>query len=274
MLFNKEPLGRIMARPKASREQHIAAYLMYINGDGPKAIYADLFQEWRESAPRIGGVTPQQKIVSERTISTWLNAFKSLAATMLILDSPFQWHHMESYSIPWEASAYLTEILFNKMPSNNSPARITFPDSTPPQMILDSTSFTGRIAQWCWRVHLVAPEIGTTVGQQSDVYHIAKQFAHRQMTADVLREQVDLKDLETILVYKPWLNDKRHQAYHQALYGEIVPPILGDSGHDRDSLSLPERFMDAILDPILRPANRNRIEHPELLLSQQLKYSS
>ena len=106
-----------------------------------------------------------------------------------------------------------------------------------------------------------------------DLCHLANNFAYRELCADILGSPLDLSDLESCLVLKPWLDEERHQAYHQLIDLNLVPRVkpfwytlesreaLIEAGSDVRLLG----FKSLSLFPVA-------YEHPELLMSQQVAF--
>ncbi len=258
-----------MPRSKVNPELHDFAYDLYREGAGPKAIYEAIWERFGDEA------------VSERTVATWVKGFKSLSPETIALDSPFQWHLMDRYGLPWEAGQYIMDILYliEEIREVQKARAETIPRNG---RVRITPHPTARDALWCWRVHLAAPEIATTVGYLSDVYHLARQFAFREIARDVLASPVETADLEALLVYKPWLDfggeDVRHQAYHKALDEGAVLPLSAsrDTVHKAFDVVLnaaTEENIDVALDtymPVFMAAGPGHfVDHPELLESQQ-----
>ena len=115
-----------MPRPKANPEQHLQAYRLWQTGKGHTEIAVALEHEFANA-------------VSERTISTWIRGFKALTPQTADLDSPFEWHRLGCYGLPWEASDFLLEMWRVIVTGQLIPVPVAPP--TTRQMI------------WFWRVH-------------------------------------------------------------------------------------------------------------------------
>ena len=160
-----------MGRPKINEDQRVRAYQMHVQGFGPSHIRKVLVEEFQDS----------EEAASLRTVKYWVKQFKSLKEEISRLDSPFQWHKLGQYGLPWEAGPFLMEML-RLIQSYNMKVHVVNA-----QLPSDSTSKTPSIpdatvreALWWWRVHQAAPEIGAAIGQLDDVHVIAGQFAIRQ----------------------------------------------------------------------------------------------
>ena len=80
---------------KMTQAQRLYAFDLYRRGFGPTAIHNAVFEQYDES----------DEPASLRTIKTWVKAFKQLGDEAGTADSPFQWHRLEDYGLPWEAGA-------------------------------------------------------------------------------------------------------------------------------------------------------------------------
>ena len=259
-----------MPKPKTNPEQRIRAYRLWKDGEGQTAIRNALEEEFNNP-------------VSERTVATWIKEFKSLSPEKVDLDAPYEWHRMDRYGLPWEASGYLIKMLYiNEMRrSSDRAAAIRNREVNPTATVIITPQLTFREALWCWRVHLALPDVGTVVGVQDDVWFLAKQFASREIFADVLAEPLYMADLESLLVYKPWLDfhreEVRHQAYHRAVEEGAIPPLLPRSELTSKALNVwagPEaRTLEenvAGIEKVMHlTAAYHSQEHADLLESQQ-----
>ena len=192
--------GVIMPRQRASPEQHKRAYDLFLEGSGPAAILRMLEDEFEEP-------------VSARTVATWVKSFKELSPGTVSLDSPFEWHRLEEYGLPWEASAYLLEMWAFVQENEIYEARgFTIP---PP---------TIRQVRWWWRVHLAVPEL-----DMADVWVLAQRFAFRELAHEVLGQPSGMADLEAHLAYKPWEgwpdSTEKLERYHRAIEEGRIPPL-------------------------------------------------
>lgn len=218
-----------MAPPKVNPMLHQEAYHLWRDGNGPAAIAKSLFQHFSSDG---------QDPVSERTIAKWVKAFKSLTPNEVDSDSHFHWHIMEKHGIPWVAGNYLNNMLYAIQGLNHSNATADT-HHMPSSCFGRDLKLSFRYAKWCWRVHLAAPEIGTTVGKLSDVFFIAIQFGDREIFTEILEQPIDSEDLEALLAYKPWLDvgetEERHGAYHRAVeqgtISSLYTPTNEFNGH-------------------------------------------
>ena len=231
-----------MGRPKADPNQQARAYQLYGQGYGPKAIHAQLEEEF--DSP-----------VSLRTLSSWVQRFKEVPVHLY---APFEWHKMQELGLPWEASAYLLEMWAWYLDNmSGSPGDRRFHPSF-------------RDVGWWWRVHLAAPELAMT-----DVWIVAYRFSFRETLQEGLGEPQGFDDLEAYLAYKPWQNNKRLGLYRRALENGWVRPIAGpESTSSMMRWLLVERggFMDApSVESSTYATHRAGNEYVGLLPSEAIK---
>ena len=185
-----------MGRPKSSPDQQIRAWnLREQRGYGPAAILKTLETEF--DSP-----------VSERTVKNWIHEFKVLSDEKAEdLDSPFEWHRVEEYGLPWKSGAFLLEVWKQLTRSRQEPST---------QMP------TVRQARWWWRVHLAVPEVIDPM----DVFYLAERFVFRELLIDVLGQPNNMRDLEAHLAYKPWVDERNRLEYHTDIkFKGFIPPL-------------------------------------------------
>ena len=113
------------------------------------------------------------------------------------LEKPFEWHRLEEYDLPWEASAYLLELwrfALGRDPYSIEDTAIALPSA--------------REVRWWWRVHLADPDL-----DMFSVLSLAKAIEVRETIHDLLDMPMELADLEALLAYKPWRDHERLQVY-------------------------------------------------------------
>ena len=261
-----------MARPREYDAHKLDAYQFYVQqkaaGGDDSALNIRVLLE----------VAHPEGTASYRTIANWVKGFKNEAEWRDLLDSPFQWHLIEEYGLPWEASGYIMDILL-KLESWRVDQREWKRDHPD---VVTTPYLSVREALWCWRIHLAAPEIGVTVGELGDIYYLARQFSSREVTTEILGKPLNLADLEALLMYKPWLDfggeEKRHRAYHSAVEQGSIPGLPSDKAR----AMMPTDMLNATPVKALgdKPAFARRHvpgivgyshgDHPELLTSQSL----
>jgi hypothetical protein len=124
-----------------------------------------------------------------------------------LLDRPFEWHRLEQYGLPWEAGSYLLEIL-----------------KAPPEMPNYKLRRlpTAREARWWWRVHLADLSLDIR-----DVYALARAFSGRELARFLLGLPEDMGDIEALLVYRPWKDERTKNAWVRAINEERIPTLKG-----------------------------------------------
>ena len=197
-----------MPRPRANPEQQRRAYERHRAGFGPKAIVDTLSEEFGDEA------------VSPRTVATWVKGFKDLSPRTVGLDSPFEWHRMEEYGLPWEAGGFLLDlamVLSETWIGQANPGSSSLP--------------TVRQARWWWRVHQAAPDVvhtGTEFGWavgKINLILLAERFVWREMAHDVLGEPLEMDDLEAHLKHRPWESEERRAVYLSAVEQGQIPGL-------------------------------------------------
>ena len=187
-----------MPRPKADLRQRLTAYRYFGKGMAPNLIWERLSQQFSEP-------------VHKRTVERWMRVFKdSEDEATAALDTPFLWHSLEKYGLPWEAGDYLLEIW--------KIAKRQIQPSSPHEQILEPTF---RQARWWWRVHLAVPTVGSPV----DVYTIAEMFVFRELLSQALGEPLDLGDLQAVLAYRPWDGEQQWEAYVWDVKNGVILPL-------------------------------------------------
>ena len=159
-------------------------------GLGHKAIYDALFAEYGESG--------ENKAVSERTVGNWIEKFKKIPAEALDEDAPFEWHRLEEYGLPWEASPYILDIWAS--------------------ILVARPLTTVRAVRWWWRVHLAAPELSPL-----NIVFMAAEFEHRELVHEVFGQTMEMADLEAFLAFKPWIDEQHLLAYTDAVDRQQIP---------------------------------------------------
>jgi hypothetical protein len=198
-------------------------------------------------------------------------AEKTLPASPL--DEPFRWPKLQECGLPWEASAFIMNMLAAIYEYREEAAefRERYPERVPAYML----DFTPTVRQmiWWWRVHLAAPEIGQQVGGLQDIRLLGDAFAVRELVHQLLGRPLETEDLEASLALKPWLSDERHDHYHRVVDLGLAPPINIELT-DRTSPVMQALFGEikarypapGSAPSLIRPL---RGDHPELFLTQQ-----
>lgn len=242
-----------MGRPRVHDDQRWETFRCYLAEFGPTRIWDRL------SEMANGGEFGESGAVSIRTVKNWLSEFKrNEAASTEGPHGPFEWHRLEEFGLPWEASGYLLSIW------------AYFQDDMKDHWKLPWLSV--RQAHWWWKVHLTDSGIGT-----EDAFWLAQRFVIREQIRDVLGYKLELGDLEAHLAYRPWAGEENRNRYLEAVKdGRILsmpkPLAAGEAVG-------PERLLKraGLQQPMLvvsrargLPTGPGLPEYPELLYSQTI----
>jgi len=198
-----------MGRPKVSENQRLRAYDLYLQRFGPSQIRKRLEEDFGEL----------ETVVSLRTVKNWIRQFKDIVEADKSLDVPFEWHRLEEYVLPWEASPYLLKMWAFVQEGGVIMPRPTF-----------------RQVRWWWRVHLAAPEMN-----KFNVCHLAQRFVHRELASLVLGVTLELADLEAYLAYRPWASDSKRHAYFLAVERKRIAPLKDREQMIGDAIAISEK---------------------------------
>lgn len=124
-----------------------------------------------------------------------------------LLDQPFEWHRLEEYALPWDASAYLLEMWVHVTIRRIS----SLPLGPPPT--------TRQVRRW-WHVHRAAPEM-----EKDDVWWVAQEFVVREITSEVLGISQTMADLDAWLAFTPWRGDTYRGLYRFGIERGLIPPL-------------------------------------------------
>lgn len=151
--------------------------------------------------------------VSRGAVAKYTREYDNLPERARTAFMPFEWHRLEEYSLPWEASAYLLE-----MWAFFTAGRV-YIAVTPPQPVP-----TVREVRWWWRVHLAVPNLDFL-----NVWFLAERFALRELAHELLDAPLDVADLETHLAWRPWEgwpeDTSRLERYRSAVQNGQIPPL-------------------------------------------------
>lgn len=174
-------------------------------------------------------------------------------------DSPFLWHCMaesRDYGLPWEASAFIMDMIGMIHRVNNG---LTQMDGKAHQL-----TPTIHEVIWWWRVHQAAPEIAKDVGTLFDIYWLATSFVFRELIHDLSGVPMETEELELRIAVKPWLDEERHQEYHQIVDRAVVPYIQPGFEMIHAFAVVANMPLDWMMGRSIKQS-----QHPELLYSQQ-----
>ena len=186
-----------MARPRIQD-----AVILEVKGRRAEGLTLDQIQNRMQQARDNGSVT--SPMPSRNTIAKYTREYDILPLPKKNLDKPFEWHLMEEYGLPWEASPFLLEMWASFLGWGKY-----FPISNP----------SVREIRWWWRIHLAAPEL-----DKEFIWRIAQWFLARELVQVLLNVPLELADLEAFLAYKPWVEANR-EAYERAISHDMIPAI-------------------------------------------------
>ena len=145
------------------------------------------------------------------SIAKYSKQYDDLPQEKKKLDEFFEWHRLDEYGLPWEASAYVLELWRYALESGVYPLKDT-------DVALPSV----RQVRWWLRVHQADPDL-----DMSGVLHLAGAFGMRELYHDLLEMPLELVDLGALLAYKPWRDDEHRQTYLKAIKEQRIPFIVG-----------------------------------------------
>jgi hypothetical protein len=240
---------------------------------GPKETY-----HYLRSLKRFKG--REREIGSDKRVARLIN---DLLEKHSPKDSPFEWHRMEEWGIPWQASDFILQMLNEEyekkkgiIESRESALESEWWAKYQPGWWPEIHDYTATFRQviWWWRVHQAAPEIPQHVGELTDIRDLGDSFAVRELVSELLDSPSEAADLEACLALKPWLDEERHSNYHEMVELGVAPPIKLEfmdmtSPTRRGLLSQVRGRIPLELVGRLRSQAMLKPEHPELLSSQQ-----
>ena len=162
-----------------------------------------------------------------------------------LLDSVFEWHRMDEYQLPWEASEYLLEVFYftertGQEDSENwgkeasltvlpgitsvSEGSLTWRGPASPEervftIISGPTRYgisTARMMRWCWRVHQALPDASI-----SEVLKYGEILRQSEIKSEFDKQPADHMDLQFLFMYKPWLDEERRISYETNVSDEM-----------------------------------------------------
>ena len=198
-----------MPRPKASEPQRLRAYELWVQQFGPTAIHRALKAEFEEKEP----VEEAERAVSLNTVKNWMQGFDRLSPGTVDLDSPFQWHRLAEYGLPWEASAFLLEV-FRLHRRRESDLYAGYPTVERPPFY----GPTAREARWCWRIHQALPDVPVDY-----VVNIADEIWQRDLASNLLGLPFDIDGIVAEWAYRPGDSVERRQEYDHDVAVRVIP---------------------------------------------------
>lgn len=234
-----------MARKKDDDQWPFAYDLFFRKGLGASAIWHELEAEFVGDA------------VTLRQVQRWVKEFREMPTSLTDLDKVFEWHRMEEYGLPWEASGLIHEMLSLIFIGH-------FQEDQYVQVQEDELP-TIRQVRWWWRVHLALPNLYIyTENLHFDLYYIAQRFCFREIQKDVLRMDVDFADLEAHLAYQPWAGSHNEERYLEDIKYDVIKPLPTSSKRRTSMESLINNELDTP-----SAVHDSYSKHRYLLISQQ-----
>ena len=200
-----------MARPRKYQEHKLEAYAFFQHhkadhgGDPAKVLATDVQVDLETEHPN--------GTASYRLIADWVKEFKGQDEWQALLDSPFEWHRLREYELPWDASEFLLQMwaYYRELTRDLEWAlKYSGPQPVP----------TVRQAHWWWRVHQAAP-----AQDNGFVYIWSDQLWKCELSRDVLGKHVDISGIDAYLAYRPWMSEKNQIDYDQAESDGRIPSL-------------------------------------------------
>ena len=186
---------------KTNRRIVIQTYQLRQAGLSLTSIMDRLLHEFRDETP------------NESTVSRWCRKFKTDPPVGFEEDVPFSWGTMTE--VPWEQSREILDAWAWYITAEDKHFGI----------------FTRRTAKWVWRV-LQALSLGSPSTDKdsepfrwqeleigvhpspTDVTHIAREYAWREIASIVMHERFVTHDLDVWLALQPWKSNESLERYH------------------------------------------------------------
>ena len=146
------------------------------------------------------------------TVASVIREWEELPELVRWQESPFRWDHPDRADVPWEASHWIRQCsnteTIEMLEIGNAVKGIVITDVGDPPKVLKSehspvdmspfVRFTNRLAKWCWRIHLAAPDL-----LPKDVLGLASIPATEEATFDLTGIRVEIQDLNDWLALRP-----------------------------------------------------------------------
>ena len=139
-------------------------------------------------------------------------------------DAPFEWHRMDEYGLPWEASQSLLTLWSDDRRTAGIVRDYEDIQLTPP---------TVRRVRWWWRVKQAAPEL-----RDIDIRPIAAAYERRELRGDLAIEKHDFEDLNACLAFKPWSSPQLADAYEDSKAKGLIPKLRPDPMSETVALAI------------------------------------
>jgi hypothetical protein len=125
------------------------------------------------------------------------------------MDEPFQWHKLEQYGIPWEASGYLLTLWHGIW--NGDLERLFSTE--------EAKRITAREVLWWWRVHLTAPDISP-----AHTLMWAGRFVNNEIYHLVTDTEPDFEGFYQALAYRSSEGEEQAEAHQRAVEERRIKP--------------------------------------------------
>ena len=158
---------------------------------------------------------PDTERPDRSTVSRHMKKYDLLPEAVKRLDRPFEWHRMEEYGLPWEASAfvlgmwvYVRELVVEEWVGDRwALARL-------------GVKPTVRDVRWWWRIHLADPD-----KDSFNVMTTAREFADTERLAQIRPGGTGnpFADIEARLAYLSIPDNQ--DVYQQAVDDKRIPDL-------------------------------------------------
>ena len=193
--------------------------------------------------------------VSRGTVAKYVRQFNAQEPSLKKLYQPFEWHRMEQYNLPWEASGFLMHmwVAIQEYWSDLRMGEISERPVTPHQV------------RWWWRLHQAVPDMENLL----DIYLWGEHFVYREIIGEIFGEEPNLSDLEAYIAYKPWKSSESLDRYTLAAREQRIPSLVSPEvewpGRDQLEVAGALGLLDDLPPPIYPEA-------PEILPSEIIGY--
>lgn len=200
---------------------------------------------------------------ARRTIANYVKIYDDLKTEIKLRGRPFEWHKLEEYGLPWEASKVILQA--HQWMQANYLNQVEHYKSLPNAIgEIYRPEFTVRQARWVWRISqaLLGEEVGI-----ANIYYMAAAFSGREIAHDLLDIPLEMADLEGILAWTPWKSDEHQEGYYKAVRAGIIPPVRPNAlFHQHGDAQLDKTAVKTLADGAITNAlNWPYLEKPHLL---------
>lgn len=130
-----------------------------------------------------------------KVIADW----KAIPEKIRSRDYPFEWQRLDKARIPWEASDWILRCI--RLDYENQVGAAGFAHSLDIDLgtlHIIAATFTNRLATWCWRIHLAAPDL-----IPEDVQPLSLVCAAQERMKDIADRPMEIGMIEDWLVLRP-----------------------------------------------------------------------